>query len=83
MTDEFDSLVVEHMKALRNPLREFRAEFQPETENLRFRMSSLETAMSDFKRQVTADDEEDALHQVQLDQIVERVRRIRLRLELS
>jgi len=63
-------------------LREFRAEFQPETENLRFRMSSLETAMSDFARQVTADDEEDALHQVQLDHIVERVRRIHLRLEL-
>ena len=50
MTDEIDSLLLEHLKALRNDLREFRSEFQTETENLKSRMSSLETAMINVKR---------------------------------
>jgi len=83
MTDEIDSLLLEHLKALRNELREFRSEFQTETENLKSRMSSLETAMINVKREVTAGDETDARHQVQLDQIVERIRRIERRLELT
>jgi len=83
MTDEIDSLLLEQLKALRNELREFRSEFQTETENLKSRMSSLETAMINVKREVTAGDETDARHQVQLDQIVERIRRIERRLELT
>jgi len=50
MTDEIDSLLLEQLKALRNELREFRSEFQTETENLKSRMSSLETAMINVKR---------------------------------
>ena len=83
MTDEIDNLVLEHLKPLRNELREFRSEFQTETENLKSRMSSLETSMINVKREVTAGNETDARHQVQLDQIVERVRRIERRLEFT
>ena len=39
--------------------------------------------MINVKRKVTAGDETDARHQVQIDQIVERIRRIEKRLELS
>ena len=83
MTDEIDNLVLEHLKPLRNELREFRSEFQTETENLKSRMSSLETSMINVKREVTAGNETDARHQVQLDQIVERIRRIERRLEFT
>ena len=46
-------------------------------------MSALDTAMINVKREVAAGDRTDARHQVQLDQIVERIRRIEKRLDLS
>ena len=45
MTESVENLLLEHLKALRNELREFRNEFHSETENLKQRMSALETAM--------------------------------------
>ena len=80
---EIVNLLLEHLKALRNELRDFRNEFHTESENLRHRMSALETAMINVKREVAAGDRTDARHQVQLDQIVERIRRIEKRLDLS
>jgi predicted nucleic acid-binding Zn-ribbon protein len=69
MTENVENLLLEHLKALRN-------EFHSETENLKQRMSALETAMINVKREVNAGDETDARHQVQIDQLVERIRRI-------
>ena len=83
MTDNVENLLLEHLKALRNEMREFRNEFHTESENLKQRMSALETAMINVKREVTAGDETDARHQVQLDQLVERIRRIERRLDLT
>lgn len=70
MTEAIDNLLLEFLRALRNELRDFRNEFHSETENLKHRMSALETAMINVKREVTAGCETDARHQVQLDQIV-------------
>ena len=67
MTENFENLLLEHPKALRNELRDFRNEFHSETENMKHRMSALETAMTNVKREVAAGDETDARHQVQLD----------------
>ena len=83
MTEEVDNLLLEHLKALRNDVRDFRNEFHSESESLKHRMSSLEMAMINVKREVNAGDETDARHQVQLDQLVERIRRLEKRLELS
>ena len=83
MAEEIDNLLLEYLKALRNELRDFRNEFHTESENLKHRMSALETAMINVKREVAAGDRTDARHQVQLDQIVERIRRIEKRLDLS
>ncbi len=83
MAEAIESPLLEHLKALRNELCDFRNEFQSETENLKHRMSALETAMINVKREFTAGDETDARHQVQIDQLVERIRRIEKRLELS
>jgi uncharacterized coiled-coil DUF342 family protein len=83
MTEDVDNLLLEHLKSLRNELRDFRNEFHTETENLKHRMSSLETAMINVKREVNAGDETGARQQVQLDQLVERIRRLEKRLELS
>jgi len=83
MSERVENLPLEHLKALRNDVREFRNEFHTETENLKHRLSAIESAIINVKREVTAGDETDARHQVQLDQIVERIRRIEKRLELS
>jgi predicted nucleic acid-binding Zn-ribbon protein len=83
MTENVENLLPEHLKALHNELREYRNEFHTETEYLKHRISALETAMINVKREVTAGDETDARHQVQLDQLVERIRRIEKRLQLG
>lgn len=51
-----NNLLLEHLKALRNELRDFRNEFHTESENLKHRMSALETAMINVKREVAAGD---------------------------
>ena len=56
MAEEIDNLLLEHLKALRNELRDFRNEFHTESENLKHRMSALETAMINVKREVAAGD---------------------------
>jgi hypothetical protein len=83
MADTIENLLLAHLNPLRNELRDFRNEFHSETENLKHRMLAFETAMINVKREVTAGDETDARHQVQLDQIVERIRRLEKRLELT
>lgn len=56
MTESVENLLLEHLKSLRNELREFRNEFHGETENLKHRMSALESAMINVKREVTVGD---------------------------
>ena len=60
MAEEIDNLLLEHLKALRNELRGFRNEFPTESEN---RMSALETATINVKREMAAGDSTQ-LHQV-------------------
>jgi hypothetical protein len=57
MSEPVDNLLLEHLKALRNELREFRNEFHTGTENLKHRLSAIEIAMIKVKREVTAGDE--------------------------
>ena len=56
MAEEIDNLLLENLKALRNELRDFRKESHTESENLKHRMSALETAMINVKREVAAGD---------------------------
>lgn len=83
MADEIDNLVLEHLKAIRNELRDFRSRFDDEMDDLKTRMSSLEAAMVTVKREVNYGDEVDARQQVSLDKIIKRLDRIERRLELS
>lgn len=64
-------------------LRDFRYEFHIESDNLKLRMSALEAAMIGLKRDLALGDEADARQQLQIDQIIERIRRIEKRLDLA
>ncbi|MCL5979504.1 MAG: hypothetical protein M1488_02220 [Gammaproteobacteria bacterium] len=83
MTDNTENLVIEHLKAIRNELRDFRNRFDDEMDDIKTRISGLETAMVSVKREVNYGDEVDARQQVSLDRILKRLDRLERRLELT
>lgn len=76
-------LVLENLKILRNELRDFREANRQDMDDLKARMSSLETAMISVKREVNHGDEADARLQVLLDRLAKRIDVIERRLELN
>ncbi|MGC8591216.1 hypothetical protein [Acidithiobacillus sp.] len=83
MTDNTENLVIEHLKAIRNELRDFRNRFDDEMDDIKTRISGLETAMVSVKREVNYGDEVDARQQVTLDRILKRLDRLERRLEFT
>ncbi len=83
MTDNTENLVIEHLKAVRNELRDFRNRFDDEMDDIKTRISGLETAMVSVKREVNYGDEVDARQQVSLDRILKRLDRLERRLDLT
>ncbi|NJM11730.1 MAG: hypothetical protein HC889_07465 [Synechococcaceae cyanobacterium SM1_2_3] len=79
MTAEIDSLVLEHLRHIRNRVDQI----SDDVTDLKMRMSSLENSMVLVKREVTFGDETDARQQVTLDKLAIRIERIERRLELS
>ena len=79
MTDNVESLILEH-------LRHIRARVDSTSDNiddLKMRMSSLESAMVGVKREVNHGEDVDARQQVSLDKLLKRIERIESRLELA
>ena len=79
MTPNTENLVLEHLRHIRSRVDEIGAGM----DDLKARMSALESAMVAVKREVVLGDETDARHQVSLDRIVKRLERIERRLELT
>lgn len=75
MTNNTENLVLEHLKALRNELRDFRTKTEDEFQDLRLRFSEQEQNQANLYQSVVR-------QQVSLDQIKERLNRIERRLEL-
>ena len=78
MTEDVERLVLEHLRHIRGRVDQIGEDIQ----DLKHRMSSLESAMVGVKREITHGDETDARQQVSIDRLVERVERIERRLEL-
>ncbi len=53
MTENTENLLLEMLKGLRNEVRDFRVRFENDMDDLKARMSSLESAMVGVKREVT------------------------------
>ena len=71
------------LKGLRNEVREFRTRYEEDMDDLKSRMSSLESSMVSVRRDVNHGDEVDARQQVSLDKLVKRIERIEHRRELA
>ena len=78
MTNELDSLVLEHLRHIRSRVDQI----AEDVTDLRHRMTSLEGAMGLVKREIAYGDETDARQQVLLDKLVARIERIERRLDL-
>jgi hypothetical protein len=79
MTNNLENLVLEHLRHIRSRVDQL----VEDNNDLKHRMSSLESAMVSVKREVAHGDETDARQQVSLDKIIERIQRIEKRLELA
>lgn len=83
MTDNVENLLLEMLKGLRNDLKEFRSRYEDDMDDLKARMTSLESSMIGVKREINHGDETDARQQVSLDKLVKRIEKIEHRLELA
>lgn len=79
MTENIESLVLEHLRHMRAKIDGV----ADGIDELKARMSSLESAMVAVKREVNHGDETDARQQVSLDKLLKRIERIESRLELA
>ena len=83
MTENVENLILEMLKGMRGELKDFRNRYTDDMDDLKARMSSLETSMVSVKRDVNHGDDVDARQQVALDKIMKRLERIENRLELA
>lgn len=83
MTDNVENLVLEHLKSLRNELRDFRTRHDQDMDDLKYRLTSIERGQANMKHETADHYENYVRQQVSLDQVIKRLERIERRLELS
>lgn len=71
-----DNLVLEHLVALRNDLKEFRKESREELQIIKMRLNSME-------RTVSGAHDDNVIVQMRLDKVDEKIDKIEKRLELA
>ena len=83
MTSEnVENLVLEHLRGVRSDIQTLRTEMHGEFKDVKFRLSTLEIAISGVKRDQAESLADYARQQMSLDNLVERIQRIERRLEL-
>lgn len=73
---DMDNIVLEHLVALRNELKEFRQETREELQIIKMRLNSVE-------RTVSGTHDDNMIMQMRLDKVDEKIDKIEKRLELS
>ncbi len=76
MTDETSNIIIEHLKALRNDLRDFRQETRTEFETLKLRINAVERGIAGMH------DDNATLH-TRIDTVDSHINKIEKRLELT
>lgn len=83
MSENVENIIIEHLKALRNDIRELRQINTDEHNDLKARMSHLEAEMIGIKRSEIETASEAIRQQVNIDHLTQRIDRIERRLELA
>lgn len=76
MTDQTENIIIEHLKALRNEIKEFRQEARTEFETLKLRINSVE-------RGVAGMHDDNAILHTRIDTVDAHINKIEKRLELA
>ena len=76
MNENIDNIIIEHLKALRNELREFRSETREELQIIKMRINSLERGQA-------GSHDDNVIVQTRIDRVDGRIDRIEKRLELT
>jgi len=83
MTGDVENLIIEHLKALRNELRDFRAETSDNFMQVKARLQSLEERVTLTEKGLANIHGDLALVQLRLDKQGDRIERIEKRLDLT
>lgn len=83
MTENVESPILEHLKALRNELRDFRADASDNFMQVKARLQSLEERLNLAEKGIANIHGDHALIQLRLDKQGDRLERIEKRLELT
>lgn len=79
MAENIDNIIIEHLKAIRVDIAEVKAD----TADIKQRLHSMDMSVIDLRRNDVHLYEDSARQQVSLDTLLERIKRIEKRLELS
>jgi uncharacterized coiled-coil protein SlyX len=82
MTDNIENLVLEHLRSLRNELRDFRTRHDADMSDIKQRLTTLERGIAGMKRDSAELYDDHARQQAAIDRLSERMDRIERRLEL-
>lgn len=83
MTANIENIIIEHLKALRNDVREFRSETTQQFDDVKLRMQQVEAHVAGLRRDVSLVHDDIAVIHVRLDHIEKRVERVERRLDLT
>lgn len=83
MSDNINDIVVEHLKALRGELKEFRNKHDRDMADIKHRLTALERGMGAVNRDASDYYESQVAQQITIDRLSERLDRIERRLELT
>jgi hypothetical protein len=83
ITDNTENSVIEHLKALRGELKEFRYKHDAVMANIKHRLTALERGMGAVKRDASDYYESQVGQQIKIDRLSERLDCIERRLELT
>lgn len=83
MADNVENLVLEHLRALRNELREFRTRHDQDMSDIKQRLITLERGIGGMKRDTAELYDDHARQQASIDRLAERVDRLERRLDIA
>ena len=74
--ENMDNIIIEHLKALRNELKEFRQETREELQTIKMRINSVE-------RGLAGSHDDNVIIQTRMDRVDSRIDKIEKRLDLA
>lgn len=83
MTADIENLLLEHLKALRHEVRDFRVRMEDDLKDVKLRLASLERGQAKSHAEFAELYGESARQQSSIDRLAERIERIERRLELT